>query len=31
MNENLTIDKLLDTRNATADEFLNSVEEFEKE
>jgi len=31
MNGNLTIDEILDTRNVTADKFLNSVEEFEKE
>jgi hypothetical protein len=31
MNGNLTIDEILDTRNVAADEFLNSVEEFEKE
>jgi len=31
MNENLTIDKILGTERVTADEFLNTVEEFEKE
>jgi len=31
MRASLAIDSILDTRNASADEFLNTVEEFQKE